>query len=297
MAKKRTRRALKRTQKNSNKKNFFAIAVICLIIISSFLIGALVGFSKGFTALSVFRAPQMAPTIKKEAIQPLIPTSNVEIPILVYHYIEYVKDKNDAVRKSLNIIPPILDLQIKTLKKAGYNFITAADVGEYLDGKKALPIKPVVLTFDDGYSDFYTDVMPILRKNNVHATAYVISGVVNKPNYMTEAQIREVINSGLVEIGAHTISHPNLKSLFPNDAKKEIEESKTMLENKFDINVVSFAYPYGDYTDEVAQLVKKAGYTNAVTTKGGLTVNQGDRFTLFRIHPGIAIDEALLNEL
>jgi peptidoglycan/xylan/chitin deacetylase (PgdA/CDA1 family) len=260
-------------------------------------LGALVGFSRGFATLNAFYVPQPSFSNFKKSVQPLIPTSNVEIPILVYHYIEYVKDPNDAIRKSLNIIPPIFEEQVKTLKKAGFNFITASDVGEYLDGKKALPVKPVVLTFDDGYEDFYTDVLPILRKNDVKATAYIISGVINKPNYMTEAQIREVNESGLVEIGAHTVDHPNLESLLPDEAKKEIVESKTMLENKFGIDVVSFAYPYGNYNDAIASFVKNAGYTNAVTTRGGITVNQQSRFTLFRIHPGIAIGEELLNEL
>lgn len=283
-------------RKTKKRKNIFVIIALILLIAFSFLSGVLVSAKKGTANATLSISPKnLLPTAL--SVQPVLPTASVTVPILVYHYVEFVKDPKDTVRRSLDILPPTLEQQIKTLKDAGYTFIVAADLGLYLDGKKPLPQKPIVLTFDDGYEDFYTDVFPILKKYNVVATEYVISGVLNTPNYMTTPQLREVVQSGLVEIGAHTITHPNLTTLPIDIAKKEIEESKSSLENLLGIKVVSFAYPYGGYNEQLAELTKKAGYTNATTTKGGFIVNQDNRYIMFRIHPGAAIGEDLLRVL
>ncbi len=240
--------------------------------------------------------PPIIASAREISPQYIQPVEDVKVPILVYHYVEFVKDQGDTIRKSLNIIPPIFENQIRTLKEEGYTFIMAADVGLFLDGKKPIPQKPVVITFDDGYEDFYTDVFPILKKHNVVATAYIISGVIGHKNYMNAHQLKEIASSGLVEIGAHSIHHPNLKALPKEAVEKEIFESKQMLERNLGIKVVSFAYPYGGYTDEAEKLVEKAGYTNAVSTKGGIIVNQKNRYVLFRIHPGIATGQELIKE-
>lgn len=285
------------TRKPKNKViTGLAICSFVLLVLFSFVFGIILGAKKGVAQVGEAPTKRVMQS-KMLDVQPVLPTSNIHIPILVYHYVEFVKDPKDSVRRSLDIIPPIFEMQIKTLKEAGYNFITASELGQYLDGKKQLPQRPVILTFDDGYGDFYTDVFPLLKKYNVVATEYVISGVLDTPNYMTTEQVREIAQSGLVEIGAHTIHHRNLKAIPIEEAKTEIEKSREDLENLLGIKVVSFAYPYGGFNEELAAIVKKVGYTTAVTTKGGVIANQENRYTLFRIHPGNALGEALLHEL
>lgn len=274
----------------------FGVYSLVLLVLVSFIFGIILGAKKGLAEEGEAETKRTMLS-KMLDVQPVLPTANIHIPILVYHYVEFVKDPKDSTRRSLDTIPPVFEMQLKTLRDAGYNFITAAELGQYLDGKKQLPQRPVILTFDDGYGDFYTDVFPLLKKYNVVATEYVISGGLDKPNYMTTEQVREVAQSGLVEIGAHTVHHRNLTSITPEEAKFEIEKSREDLERIFEMNVVSFAYPYGGFNDELATVVKKAGFTSAVTTKGGVIANQENRYTLFRIHPGGAVGESLLREL
>ena len=133
-----------------------------------------------------------------------------KIPILVYHYVEYVKDTKDTIRQSLNISPLIFEDQIKTLINNGYEIILVKDAADILDGKKEFREKMVAITFDDGYKDFYTDVFPILKKYHVKATVYIISGFIGLPNFMDEGQLREISQSTLVELGSHTVNHVNL---------------------------------------------------------------------------------------
>ncbi|HVZ12502.1 MAG TPA: polysaccharide deacetylase family protein [Patescibacteria group bacterium] len=222
---------------------------------------------------------------------------NFNIPILLYHYIEIVQDQNDTIRKSLNILPYTFENQVSTLKNAGYTFLTPADINSILENHMSIPKKPVILSFDDGYGDFYTDVLPILKKYKVRAVEYVISGFLDHPNYMTRDQVREVIDSKLVEIGCHTVDHPALKTVSAEDATREIEGCEEDINRDFGFRPVSFAYPYGSYADFLFPILAKAGLKNAVTTDSGTEIASTSLYAIPRIRPGERVGIELLTYL
>ncbi len=112
----------------------------------------------------------------------------------------------------MNVNPYVFEEQIKTLLAAGYTFVTAKDLGDILDGKMSLPQKPIVLTFDDGHWDLDTSVLPILKKYNIHVTAYIVPGFIGtNSDSLTPTQLQDIIKSGLVDVGAHTVHHAYLK--------------------------------------------------------------------------------------
>jgi peptidoglycan/xylan/chitin deacetylase (PgdA/CDA1 family) len=221
----------------------------------------------------------------------------VKVPILVYHYVEYVKDKGDTIRQGLDIVPSVFENQIQTLIADSYTPITIDTLADYLDGKAQLPPKPIILTFDDGYKDFYTDVLPLLVKYHVKAVAYIVPDFLDKPNFMTTQQLRGVGESGLVEIAAHTLHHVNLKSVNAERAQEEISESKTALEKILGKPVHNFAYPYGDFNQAVIDLVKKAGYRTAVSVVSGTIHSEQDRYFVYRLRTGARIGTALTSWL
>ncbi len=224
-------------------------------------------------------------------------TYSIRVPILMYHYVEYVKDQNDTLRQALNINPDIFEQQVKTLSESGYTFMTAKELGDVLDGKTKLPKKPVLLTFDDGHWDFATDVLPILKKYHAKATAYIIPGFIGESDFMSPDQVKEVINSRLVDVGAHTVDHIALKDKIYPIVKYEIAHSKTMLEDTYHIKVVSFAYPYGSFDLQAVNTTNKAGFTTAVSTINGIEQKQQNRFFLYRLRPGYRTGQDLLSYL
>ncbi len=224
----------------------------------------------------------------------VLPAKAIKLPILMYHYIEYVRDTGDTIRQSLNIYPTTFEAQIKTLQGAGYTFITMSDL---TDKKKPLPQKPIVLTFDDGYRDFYTYVFPILKKYNVRAVAYIVPGFFNRPNNMDKWQIQEVVKSGLVEIGAHTVDHVYLAGMSQPLARDQIVRSKIILEQELRVPVTAFAYPYGAFNLQTIQLVRDAGFTTAVSTIQGVEVGSENQFYLFRVRPGARTGAGLISYL
>ncbi len=169
----------------------------------------------------------------------------IKIPILMYHYVEYVTDERDTIRQSLNIEPHVFEQQLVTLKNAGYTFIWTSELEEIIKNKKLQDKKYVIITFDDGYKDFYTDAYPILKKHNVKAVNYVSYYFLDTPNYMDTTDIEEIVKSNLVEFGSHTLTHVDITTLSKKDALDNLIKSKKYLESKFGIEVKSFAYPYG----------------------------------------------------
>jgi len=223
-------------------------------------------------------------------------SDGIRVPILMYHYIEYA-DPNDKTRASLTTSPYTLEMQIKTLKEDGYTFLTAGELSEVLDGKKYLPENPIVLTFDDGYRDFYTYAYPILKKYNAKATQYVISGFLGNPNHLLVSQLKEISTGNLIEIGAHTVHHIWLKNQNEKTAFNEIYKSKTDLEKIIGKPVVSFAYPYGAFDLSAIEQTKEAGFFTAVSTIPGIMQRQEHRYFLYRLRPGGRTGTELLNWL
>ena len=226
----------------------------------------------------------------------LLPKS-LHVPILMFHYVEYVKDKGDTIRQSLDTTPYTLEQEIVTLQNAGYTFMTNKELTEVLDGIRRMPLKPILLTFDDGYRDFYTDAYPILKKYNVKATAYVITGFLNNRNSMTTEEVQEIATDGLVEIGAHTVHHAWLKGIPLDKLQSEIVDGKRNLEELIGKQVVSFAYPYGVFDIAAINAVHQAGFTSAVSTVPGIDQLQTQRYFLYRLRSGGRTGEHLLTWL
>jgi len=205
--------------------------------------------------------------------------------ILMYHYIRDVDPKKDPLGFRLSVSPALFAQQLAVIHDAGYSVITMADLMAHKGGPKT-----VVLTFDDGYEDFYTTAYPLLQHYGWKATLYIISGKIGGP-YMSWQQIQDLHTAGF-EIGAHTVDHPSLDKLTPEQQHHEIFDSKATLEQEIGAPVTAFCYPSGRYNATTVQLVKQAGFTSATTTKGGIATTSSDAFLLprLRIDPSVTPD-------
>ncbi|HEX9561721.1 MAG TPA: polysaccharide deacetylase family protein [Candidatus Dormibacteraeota bacterium] len=217
---------------------------------------------------------------------------SINVPILTYHYIRVNPDLNDRLGFALSVTPGDFGAQMEWLAQSGYHPITTEDLYAYLAGAQGLPSKPVILTFDDGYADFYTTALPILRSHDFRAVAYIVSGFVGTSGYMTAAQVREADRSG-IEIGSHTVNHVNLADLPAAAVRAQLVQSKAFLEQLVEHPVVSFCYPSGKYTVAVAYAVADAGFHDATTTRFGYSYTLANRYvwTRLRISGGETLDQ------
>jgi peptidoglycan/xylan/chitin deacetylase (PgdA/CDA1 family) len=206
----------------------------------------------------------VAPTM---AAAGTLPVPDEQVPILMYHYIRPDPGPDDPIGQGLSVSPELFAEHLAFLAAGGYTPITMADLAHIWEGRKPLPPRPIVLTFDDGYRDIYTNAWPLLREYGFPATVYLITSVIDHPEYLTREMILEMAASGLVDFGSHTVHHPNLTALPDADAEVEIVESKRVLEELLGHPVRTFCYPTGAYGDREVALVDDAGYALAVTTE------------------------------
>lgn len=208
------------------------------------------------------------------------------VPILVYHYILDVRpNPSNVLLYNLSISPRLFAEQMAMLHVEGATPISLAMLLDALNGRRSLPPHPVVLTFDDGYADFATAAEPVLLKYGFVGTDFVVSGFVGHSGYMSAAQVKQMDADGMV-IGSHTVHHVDLATVAPAVAQAEIDGGKAALERLLGHPVLDFAYPYGGFDSTVEQLVRSAGFRDAVTTNGGDVQTLGDAFALLRAHMG-----------
>lgn len=189
----------------------------------------------------------------------------LEIPILMYHHIRDFNDPNDSIGTNLSVKPTTFSAQLDLMASRGYETINFIDI---LNNN--IPNKPVILTFDDGYDNFFINAYPEIKKRNMKAVANIIVNNIDKPGYMTVEQIIEISNNN-IEIGSHTISHPDLSVAKETKTINEISESKARLETIISKQIISFCYPSGKFNENTKLITQEAGYVFATSTKTGLS--------------------------
>lgn len=221
------------------------------------------------------------------------------MPILMYHSIA----DSAAPRFARFVVRPTeFDAQMGHLAANGYQPITALDlVSRQASGN--LPARPVVLTFDDGFSDFETAVLPILQKHQFPATLYVPTAYAGRTAswlrdcgedqrpILSWRALRDVVSAG-IEVASHSHTHPQLDRLPLPAVRAELQRSRGLLEDNLGIPIEGFAYPFGYWNGNVRSSVRAAGYSYACAV-GDLPVSgTADRFTLPRmtVDGGIGIN-------
>ncbi|OYV26086.1 MAG: hypothetical protein B7W98_03375, partial [Parcubacteria group bacterium 20-58-5] len=190
-------------------------------------------------------------------------TTEVALPILVYHIVRPSYPSDSAAVRALAQTPEVFDAQMQYLKDAGYHVVSFGALENYFRDGTPLPAKPVIISFDDGWGDQFNYAFPILEKYQYTATFFVFTNPIGKGGFMTWDDLRTLVKAGMT-IGSHSRSHPYLTKITdPAVLWNEIDGSKKLLEQNLGITVNEFAYPFGQYNATTTALVRQAGYRSA----------------------------------
>lgn len=206
-------------------------------------------------------------------------------PALMYHHVQTLKEAKAKNQTSLTVAPDTFRSQMEYLKARGYTTIKPTDLIAFFDSGTPLPGKPVLLTFDDGYEDFGSVAAPILREFGFSATAFIPTGLVENPGYLTWGKISELAGWGSVTFANHTWSHRNVATTREVDEKEIGTADKQLADRGLNPSKV-FAYPYGFAGATGLEVLGSMNYTLAFTTIPGSTLCRGQRLTLPRIRVG-----------
>ena len=203
-------------------------------------------------------------------------TQSISMPILMYHNL--TQDPNKT--SSMTITDERFRLDMEFLESFGYTPLFPSEVEEIGEGKRSLPARPVMITFDDGYIDNYTTAFPLLKKYGLKATIFVVSDEIGKPGRMTGVQLKEMSDSGLISIQSHTVSHQNLKNLTHDETEYQFSHSKSVIETVTKKPVRALAAP-GFWSKDLGEQASRY-YDIAFRSFGWGTCKRENRFRVPR---------------
>lgn len=208
--------------------------------------------------------------------------SPLAVPVLMYHEIADAA----ATPSRLAVSPEDFAEQLGYLREAGFNAVTAGDLAAVLAGEGELPAKPVVLTFDDGYGDFYDNALPLMKQHGFNGTLFMTTGWAGlsdeRKRMLSWPELAEVAEAG-IEVGGHTVQHPQLDQLPPERLHEELYASKAAIEDKLSVPVPGLAYPFGYSSARVRRVARDVGYSYAYSVNNYLTRSANDHFALPRL--------------
>ncbi len=192
----------------------------------------------------------------------------------------------------LYVTPRMFRFQMWYLKATGFTVVPLKEILSFIQGE--VPDKNLAaITFDDGCQDFYDNAYPILKAHDYPSTVFLVSDLVGQENLWDCEKVRErkklidwetilKLKEEKVTFGSHSKTHPFLITLSKKDMTSEIKDSKLFLEEKLQLPVDFFCYPYGNYDKGVMDMVREAEYKGALTTRRGLVHRNDNPFEMRR---------------
>ncbi|MCD7441811.1 polysaccharide deacetylase family protein [Streptomyces lincolnensis] len=213
--------------------------------------------------------------------------TDTPVPILMYHSV--ATDPNEATRE-LSVTPDAFAEQMAALGESGLTPLTTADLAARWRHGRALPGRPVLITFDDGYEGVHRHALPVLAKHGFAATLFVSTGWIRGAHdtgggldtMLDWDQVRDLAAAG-VEIGGHSHSHPQLDQLDDASLRHELIHCKEIVTDELGTVPASFAYPYGYSSRRVRQAVRETGYAQALAVGNGLARRRQGPYALRRV--------------
>jgi peptidoglycan/xylan/chitin deacetylase (PgdA/CDA1 family) len=208
----------------------------------------------------------------------------VYLPTLMYHHVQNMDEAQKKNQQNLTVSPEYFRKHMQYLKEKGYNVVSFAELISFFDNGIVIPKKSILITFDDGYDDFYLNALPILKEFGYKAAVFVPTGLIDNPGYLLWVQVTDAAGGG-ISFGNHTWSHKNMMQK-KEIIEKEIAAADVQLSEKGLNSTKVFAYPYGFGNSYSEEFLNRLVYKLAFTTKYGRTLCKKQRLELPRIRIG-----------
>ena len=242
-----------------------------------------------------FRADRLATLHVFHPLQRLARPGMARIPILMYHSISGMDDSHRHPYFRTVTSARVFEEHVRFLRENGYKAASLSDAVRLTQGPAEEAEKRFVMTFDDGFQDFYTQAFPILSRYGYTATVFLPTAYIgdtpqefNGVECLTWCQVRELRTAG-VDFGSHTVTHSQLRDLDKRKVEYEVRASKEEEEEQLGCPVTSFAYPYafpesdGAFKNRLREILQEAGYQNGVSTIIGRANRNDDTLFMKRL--------------
>ena len=227
------------------------------------------------------------------------------LPVLMYHSISDEAEQGVPAYYKTSTDTNTFERHMGCLKNQGFRSVSLDEGFRILQQGHKSREKAVIITFDDGFRDFYDRAFPILRKHGHTATVFLPTGFIGTERgsfkgreCLVWQEVRELRANG-IRFGSHTVNHPKLYELPWNAIESELLLSKKCIEQELDEEITTFAYPYAfpqedrHFVSRFTDTLHRHGYRNCLTTVIGRLRANDDPFRMKRLPANSGDDEAL----
>lgn len=218
------------------------------------------------------------------------PATVVKVPVLMYHSVRTGATGQYQVEASQ------FDAEMKYLKDNGFTALTMAQYIQIMKNGQGAPAKPVLITFDDGWQDNYTVAAPIMDKYGFKATFFIISNMIDIPDRVTTAQLKDLKKRGY-DIGNHALNHERLTDYNYSEQMSILSQAKSKLETALGSKVISLSFPYGELNTDSITIVNLLGYQVSFSSYEGMSSSVDNTYTVRRLFVDGQLNSADFAEL
>lgn len=253
---------------------------------SIFISDAKLGATVGLIGDSITITPARTPATARPPLEPTPDeiSRDVQIPILMYHYLSQPPPNANIYRLDLSVAPELFEQHLERIQSEGYTTISLYDLLAHLTQGAPLPEKPVILTFDDGYRDNYENGFPILMKYGMKATFFIVTDFIDeaRPEYLSWDMVREMFAAGM-SIEAHGRNHVSLRGQDDDYLVWQALGAAETIEFELGVRPRFVSYPAGEYDQRTIDIFHSAHYWAGLTTIQGATHSSDNLFELRRV--------------
>lgn len=244
-------------------------------------------------------------TLKTEKVVELASSNQTSLPIVMYHHVT----EKDSRKGTYVVKVSELKKDLDYIKKAGYTCVTVNDLIDYINGRKNLPKKIIMITFDDGFESIYQLVWPLLKERNMKAVVSPIGSVAEEYTengdrnvnyaYMSWDELRELSQSDEFEVQSHTFDMHKVndgarkglsrmkgesEEAYREALTKDLTKMQKLLHSKSGVDAKAIVFPYGLYSEATADIIKKLGFKCSMVCEERINkLTVGDEDCLFNL--------------
>ena len=213
------------------------------------------------------------------------------VPVLLYHSVTAAAFTDDPFSVPVDDFHRDMEEVVRT----GRTPMLASKYAAWCLDERRAPTRPVLVTFDDGFVNYADRALPVLRELDLPSTIFITTGWIGRERMLSEDRIRQLASlrdtggAPLVEIGAHSVTHPHLDLLSHRAAKRRMLDSRRRLEDATGGEVASMAYPHGSNSSRTRRIARESGYRSAYAVKNAISHPRDDPFAIarFTVHAGV----------
>lgn len=204
------------------------------------------------------------------------------IPVLMYHHFAELDADATQGQRDWTVSPEAFAEQLAYLQEHDWHTISTAQLADYMSTGEPLPLRPLMITIDDGYREVLEEAYPLFLQTELRPVLFVVTDYADYAAYLNWDELGQLVDAGFM-IGSHSIDHSDMTQASAKELEQQVAGSLSLLEEQLGVQVDAFCYPFGSMNQSVMDSVSASGYRTAYSLNPTIYQSPEDPFFIGRM--------------